>query len=95
MFAGKIHVLTIGAVTCTFTQPTVVGSVRKTPMVAQRSNALKGWSVLMCQLLVWEQSVEPVLLDIVEMEKSALVSCNMHISAISEDLLFPYSSFRC
>ena len=72
------------------TQLTVVGSVRKTPMVAPRSSALKEWSVLMCQPLVWEQSVEPVLLDIVEMEKSALVSWDVHITCGKKhtDLLF-------
>ena len=62
--------------------------MRKTSTGAQRLSALKEWSVLMCQPLVWEPSVEPVLLDTVEMGKSALVSWDMTCMPviISKDL---------
>ena len=36
-------------------------------MAAQRLSVLKEWNVSMCQLLVWEQSVDLVILDSLEM----------------------------
>lgn len=37
-------------------------------MAVQRLNVFKELNVLMCQLLVWEQSVDPVKLDSLEMD---------------------------
>ncbi len=73
-------------------QPLMGGSVKKIAMAAQRSSALRRWSVWMFLLLEWGRFVGLVLQDLQEILRNAMVSACMALPVTYCRLRYPAST---